>query len=122
MRVAMNLNNRSFKLWDYKVSHNQLLLRSPKTATTPTNVDVAFVGVEYLELPTKLANLALVPAGAADLDRVKEAFGEVGTGNEVFVIQVMGRRFIIVAAAMHTFENELEIFESSLERFSVQRP
>lgn len=113
----MNLNDRIFKLWDYRVSHNQLLLRSPKTEAMPTNIDVAFVGVEYLDLPTELTSLALVPAEDSDLDRIKEAFGKVALESEVFVIQTSTHRHIVVAAAMQVFENDLDIFESSLERF-----
>jgi hypothetical protein len=115
--AAMKLNDRTFKLWDYRVSHNQLLLRSPKTEAMPTNIDIAFVGVEYLDLPTQLTNLVLVPAESADLDRANEVLGKVGLESEVFVIQAANRRHIVVAVAMKILENDLDIFESSLEKF-----
>jgi LmbE family N-acetylglucosaminyl deacetylase len=38
-------SERDFKLWDYRVSHAQLLLRSPMSPDRGTNVDVQFWGV-----------------------------------------------------------------------------
>jgi len=113
----MKFSNRTFKLWEYRVSHDQLLLRSPKTEEMPTNIDIAFVGVKYLDLPTQLANLELVATEDADLARAKEALATIERESEVFVIQAATRRHIVVAVAMHTFENSLDIFESSLEKF-----
>lgn len=114
----MKLDDRTFKLWDYNVSHNQMLLRSPKTSTLPTNIDIVFVGVEYLELPTKIEGLTLVQPDAADRQRVV-ALGELAHGSEIFAIQARDCRHLVVAAAMRIYENDLDIFESSLEQFGV---
>lgn len=109
--------NRMFRLWDFRVSHDQLLLRSPKTETTPKNVDIAFVGVEYVDLPTKVPNPVLMSPEVSDLLKAQDSLGRIVQKNEVFVIQIGDRRHIVVAAAMKVFENDLDIFESSLERF-----
>ena len=108
---------RNFRLWDFRVSHDQLLLRSPKTAENPKNLDVAFVGVEYVELPTKLKELTVGEAGDNDFRRADQAVGSPVPRGQVFVIESGGRRYVVVAAAVKVFENDLDIFESSLERF-----
>jgi hypothetical protein len=47
MDFTINLltSNRKFKLWDYDVSHRQLLLRSPKSEKFDTNLDIIFLDV-----------------------------------------------------------------------------
>jgi hypothetical protein len=109
--------NRNFRLWDFRVSHDQLLLRSPKNTENPKNLDVAFVGVEYVELPTKLKDLTVGEAGDDDFRRADLGVGKAVPRDQVFVIESGGRRHVIVAAAMKVFENDLDRFESSLERF-----
>lgn len=108
---------RNFRLWDFRVSHDQLLLRSPKNAETPKNLDVAFVGVEYIELPTRMRELRIEEPEVDDHVRAEQALGRPVPHTQVFVIQTDDRRHIVVAAAVRFFENELDIFESSLERF-----
>jgi hypothetical protein len=80
-------------------------------------MDIAFVGVEYVDLPTKMNNPVITSPNIADLRRAEEALGRVVKEDELFVIEVDERRHIVVAAAMKMFENELPIFETSLERF-----
>lgn len=108
---------RSFRLWDYRVSHDQLLLRSAKGPNHPRNLDVAFVGVEYIELPTMLRDLAFAPPVQDDLRRAEVALGRVPPLERVFAIESSERHYVIVAAAVRVFENDLEYSESSLERF-----
>jgi hypothetical protein len=43
--------------------------------------------------------------------------GKAVPRNQVFVIESGGRRYVVVAAAVKVLENDLDIFESSLERF-----
>jgi hypothetical protein len=108
---------RSFRLWDFRVSHDQLLLRSPKTKDIATNSDIAFVGVEYVELPTLLNDAALDEAGDDDIRRAELALGKTVPRSRVFVLKCGERRYLVVAAAMKSFENDLDLFESSLETF-----
>ncbi len=42
---------RRYKVWEYTVSHSQLLLRSPREDGYPTRIDVLFKGVSFLQLP-----------------------------------------------------------------------
>ena len=95
-------SDRQFRLWDYKVSHNQALIRSPRKPDTATNIDVIFWGVERLNLPTNFDGLRISKGG----------------GNE-FVIETKEKRFVVVAGGCKVLENELDIFESSLEGFAA---
>lgn len=44
-------SDRTFQLWDYKVSDGFLLVRSPKDATYGLNIDLVFIDVEYISCP-----------------------------------------------------------------------
>jgi hypothetical protein len=81
-------------------------------------MDIAFVGVEYLDLPTTVPNPAMLSPDETDLRKAQEALGKPVKESDLFVFQIGDRRHLVVAAAMKLFENELDIFESSLERFN----
>jgi hypothetical protein len=66
---------REFKLWDYKVSHKQLLLRSPRTPTIATNIDIVFWDVSYIAISTILNGLTLAKASLDDVGAVEKATG-----------------------------------------------
>ena len=52
-------SDRHFQIWKYGVSHAQLLLRSVKDAAHSTRIDVLFVNVKRLDLPTSLNGLRI---------------------------------------------------------------
>jgi hypothetical protein len=52
-------SDRHFQMWKYGVGHAQLLLRSVKDETHSTRIDVLFVAVERLDLPTTLNGLRI---------------------------------------------------------------
>jgi hypothetical protein len=101
-------SDRVFKVWDYTVGHAQLLLRSPATEESPYNIDIVFVGVERIDIPTRMNGLTMeepepLPGGAlCDAYRIK-------TGDE---------EFVIIAAAFRIYKNQHDLMESSLEYFS----
>ncbi len=109
--------DREFRLWDFRVSHDQLLLRSAKTDTFPTNIDIAFVGVEYIELPTRIESPTICPPAEADVERAQLALGRNIPSDQIFVVEAGNSRYLVVAAAMKASENDLDFMESSLERF-----
>jgi hypothetical protein len=117
MRIEMTQYDRRFRMWDYRVSHDQMLLRSPKSEEHLRNQDLVFVGVQYLELPTMLKELALVEPKAVERERVAQVLGRSIPEDQVFVLSTGQSRFLVVAAAMRSFENDLSFLESSLESF-----
>jgi hypothetical protein len=46
--MSVSYLSRRFQLWEYRVSHGSLLVRSPKGPDATTNVDLVFDGVEYI--------------------------------------------------------------------------
>jgi hypothetical protein len=50
---------RSFQVWLYTVSHAQLLLRSNRTSSIETRIDILFKDVGEIHLPTKINDLVI---------------------------------------------------------------
>ena len=114
--MIQNFSNRTFQLWEYKVSHGQLLIRSPKSEKNQTNVDIAFAGVEYIAIPTLFEDFSLVEPNDTESNFLTE-FKTENYSPQIFVFETKGNRYLIVAAGAKIFENTLDIFESSLEKF-----
>jgi hypothetical protein len=61
--------DRSFRLWDYSVSHSTLLLRSVDSGSEmPSRIDVAFFGVRALHLRDDYRSLSI--------EKVSEVFAD----------------------------------------------
>lgn len=111
--------DRKFQIWEYKVSHQQLLIRSPKSESHATNLDLIFVGVDYMALPTSMNGISIVPANEEELQFASTIAGQPF---QVIVLETGGRRYLIKAAHFRVSENELDLFESSLESFNTPPP
>jgi hypothetical protein len=57
---------RNFQLWRYAVGHGQLLLRSTKTPSQPTRIDVLFKNVAALHLPASFDGLSISEASEVE--------------------------------------------------------
>jgi hypothetical protein len=99
-------SKRSFKIWDYNVSHKQLLIRSPRTNGEVENIDLVFWGVERIELDSAFDGLSLARVARNSEDSVPVF--SVGNGH-------------VVAAGCKVLVNQLEIFDSSLVYFDRDR-
>jgi hypothetical protein len=98
-------SDRVFKLWDYTDGHAQLLFRSPPTDDEPFNIDLVFLGVERLDIPTKLDGVSM--SEPENLDRY----------HDLHRLTSGGKEYSIVAVAFRIFKNQHELMESSLEYF-----
>lgn len=108
-------SDRPFRVWGYLVSHDQLLLRSAKIKGYEENIDVVFFGVSYFQLFTILPGLTIRkinPKTEVIYDSVKKEL--VYEGNKLFEVIGGDERYLIVAAFVRIFENDLEFDESSL--------
>lgn len=110
--MKTTFDGRTFQFWQYRVSHGELLIRSPKDAAHPRNVDLMFVGVEYVDLPRFLPDLEIDEPEAPDLARAQERLGKSVELESVLVLKSQGRRHIVIAAAVKTVENDMDIFDS----------
>jgi hypothetical protein len=114
-------SDRTFKVWEYQVSHGQLLVRSPKapaSASSPertTNLDIAFNGVEYMALPQIMRGAELVFAEPAELESLTKIVGRPLSIDCVMVFRSGSQRFPVVAASVSVSENDWDIFESPFQ-------
>ncbi|MGW2092866.1 hypothetical protein [Promicromonospora sukumoe] len=116
MLMNFDFPDRRFQLWEYRVSHGGLLVRSPKgSAGSNTNVDLVFDGVEFISCPRSMPGIRLAPADADDVQRVRDASGrELGSSDEVFVLVSQGSRHLVVASSVRMDEHSRDIFDSPL--------
>jgi hypothetical protein len=105
-------NGRDFQLWEYNVSHGQMLVRSPKSPTQSVNVDIAFVGVEYVDLPRHLRGLEIDDPTAAEVACAAERLGKSTKAKEVTVLIAGSKRYLVVATFVKVTESDMEIFDS----------
>ena len=61
-----------FQLWGYTVSHGQLLLRSTRSELRPTQIDVLFKNVGYIQLPVLLEDPEVTLSEAAVKDSLNQ--------------------------------------------------
>ncbi len=103
---------RRFQLWEYRVSHGSLLIRSPKGPDAGTNIDLEFSGVEYVACPRLMRGLEFAQAGSADLRRVRDAGVALEAPDKVFVLLSGKERHLVVASSCVVSENTGGIFDS----------
>lgn len=106
-------SNRLFKLWDYSVSHQQLLIRSPMTPDIPTNIDLLFWGVKSLNVETVLRGVEVACTDDCSINS-EQLTKFLKNGCKVFLIQSGGSSMIVVASGFRALENKLDIFESTI--------
>ena len=106
--------DRRFQLWEYRVSHGSLLIRSPKGPDAETNIDLVFSGVEFVGCPRMLRGLELVEVTPDDVQRVGAEFGPVVAPDQVFVLRSAGARHLVIASSCRVSENLDDIFDSPL--------
>jgi hypothetical protein len=103
--------DRRFQLWEYKVSHGSLLLRSPRGPKQASNIDVVFVGVTYLALPRVMHGLAIEDATVAESIGPEVPNTHVAE-TRTFVLTSEGHTHSVVAVACRVSENSADIFSS----------
>jgi len=117
--TTKNFATRVFQLWEYRVSHGSLLIRSPQSAGETRNVDIIFAGVEYLAIPRFFRGIEIVEATPAEIRLLEERLAKDISSKSVHIIASSAKRFPIVAASLKLEENELEIFESPLDNLML---
>ena len=125
MKTSIDLSNlagRVFQVWEYHVSHGQMLIRSPKSPATKkapartTNLDLICVGVEYMALPRIVSDIELAVPTQDELSDLGSILGKPLDTQKVIVLVSKKRRFIVVAASFSLSENDGDIFESPFAR------
>src|SRR5437879_4562815 len=118
MTAMWEKTDRAFHLWEYQVSHGQLLIRSPKSPSgrdepgCDTNVDLVCLGVEYLALPASLHGLEVTQATDDEKAQIEQLLGRKLEPKNIRILVSLGQRYPIVAAFFSLSENDWDIFES----------
>lgn len=112
MSDPVTFGHRPFQLWEYRVSHGSMLVRSPRRADESTNIDIMFAGVEYVDLPRHLPELEMDTPKAEDVAFASERLGRGVSEDRVFVLKSQGHRYVVVAAAAKVERSEMDIFDS----------
>jgi hypothetical protein len=108
---------REFQLWEYRVSHGSLLIRSP--AGPPefeTNIDIICVGVEYLAAPRQLGEIIISEATEVEIEKLEDILDKKLPSSRVWVLQGGRHRSLLVAAALRVQEYRGNIFDSPFSR------
>ena len=120
-------SDRTFKVWEYQVSHGQLLIRSPKapaTGASPellTNVDLVCLDVDYMAVPRALHGLELLPPSPDEIRHLEVLLGKAIAPENIKVLASGGNRFSVVASSFSLSENDWDIFESPFQFRSQYR-
>lgn len=114
------MTTRTFSLWNYVISHDRMLIRSPKNQNYTHNIDILFLGVYYLNLPTMMKGLTIYQADTEHISAIETLLNInlLKSSLSLFIVESNNHTYQIVAAKMHIEKNELGFFESSLGSFS----
>jgi hypothetical protein len=119
--LTFQKSDRAFKIWEYQISHGQLLIRSPKAPATDkspervTNLDVVCLGVDYMAVPRVFHGLELTVPTADEIQHLENLLGRVIAPSHVKILTSEGKRFPVVASSVSICENDWDIFESPFE-------
>lgn len=110
------ISERYFVLFDYLVSHGQLLLRSDKRKGYDFNLDVIFYDTHFIQMFSMLNGISI-----RLIDKPPVLYYENITtylkyeNNNIFEIESAGEKFFIAASYVRIFENNLEFNKTSLD-------
>jgi hypothetical protein len=113
LKLPSTDTGHGFKVWEYRVSHKQLLLRRPKATDSSKNLDVMFSNVQYMDLPSTLPDLEIEEPNKDDIAFAESRAGKKALKNDkVFVLKSDNRRHVIVAGDVAVRESSMGLFES----------
>jgi hypothetical protein len=123
MKTNLNFHksDRRFQIWEYQVSHRQLLIRSPQAPATDkspefrTNLDVVCLGVDYMAVPRAFDGLELMSPTSDEIQHLEVLLGRPIAPDHVKVLVSDGKRFTVVASSLSVSENDWDLFESPFE-------
>lgn len=112
--IVVDCSERVFQVWAYSVSMSRLLLRSTKSETFSTRVDVLFQNVKAMSLPTSLDGLVVEIADSAAAERVTRETGLLADEDTTFFkLRTAHGVGYVVAGVVVADEDHGEYFEPS---------
>ncbi|GAB2769820.1 hypothetical protein GCM10027275_10410 [Rhabdobacter roseus] len=108
-------SDRDFTVFDYFISHGQLLIRSKKGDNQKCNIDIIFFDTTFLQLFTMLYGLTIRVVNKDDFIKYDSVNKYLSYDNSnLFEIISGNEKYYIAASFVKVFENELEFNETSL--------
>ncbi len=112
--VVIERTDRLFQVWAYSVSMARLLLRSTKSETFATRIDVLFQNVQAMKLPTSLDGLVVAKAGPVDEARISAETGLLPSEETtLFTLRAGAFDGYVIAGVCVVAEDSGEYFEPS---------
>ena len=107
--------SRDFKVWDYLVSHKQMVIRSLGPTEGSANLDFHFRGVEYFRAATVFRGLSVVAPTAEELDEAKRAMEpRKCEASMVWVLESGRHRHLVVADVLEVSETDYPMMVTAL--------
>lgn len=106
-------SDRRFQLWEYSVSHGQLLLRSNPTEYDHVRIELYFKGVSFISLPSSLDGVDVLERSRDSLPGFLARLGN-DIDCRAFVLKSKDEEFFVLALALFVHQAELEFFEPSV--------
>ena len=112
--VVVEHADRRFQVWAYSVSMARLLLRSTKSDTFTTRVDVLFQNVKAVKLPTALDGLVVAEANTPEAAQISAETGLLPSEDtKIFSVRTGAFEGYVVAGVTVAAEDNGEYFEPS---------
>jgi len=112
---AQPTSQRVFQLWEYRVSHGSLLIRSPKSPSERLNIDIACVGVEYMAVPRCFQGVQICEATDQECAHLEGLLQRSLDRRLIHILASGEARFPIVASSLRISEHDHDIFHSPFD-------
>ena len=105
---------RRFQIWDYRVGHSQLLLRSIRGTNFPTRIDVLFKNVSAINLCATLDGLMISEAAEEELASITMPAAEnVRENRRRYIVRASNFVGNVIAGVVAWHEDEGEYNDPS---------
>jgi hypothetical protein len=101
---------REFQLWEYRVSHGTLLIRSPANEAMglQSTVDILCNAVAYLAMPRHIGRVSIEDPNEREVVELRRSLGNILDHHKIFIFVSDLRRHVLVCAkfTVHEFEGD----------------
>lgn len=106
---------RRYVIWEYAVTHAQLLLRSQRDNDNPTRIDVLFKGVSFLHMPDGLDIESIDEVSPAEVRSIggEDALKALTYDRKGFRLRSPSGDALVVALVMFSAEDGLHASDPS---------
>ncbi|MFT3887730.1 MAG: hypothetical protein QM713_06160 [Arachnia sp.] len=112
--VVIEQTDRLFQVWAYSVGMARLLLRSAKSETFATRLDVLFQNVKAMKLPAVLEGLVVAEADPVEAAGISTETGLLTSEDTtIFIVRAGAFDGYVVAGVCVAAEDDGEYFEPS---------